>query len=550
MSRRMAPMPVGVAFALGLVLAAAPGCSGSGASPQRLVTYSLDADAAGVVETVENLSSLTVVSRDASDLRAEYRAGFVQGKLQASGIRAARDNSWDHAYLLDPGHTFPRQPGPTPAELERAAGILRTNYASTLDWIRSGREAAPELRRVLFRMLGIHHGATRDAPEALDFGGAWLPDASYLTPAGLSLGYETAGLTFLDVYYVNAYNDLMDVVSYSAEGGGEAARPSKCSAFLKRVGSEVVLTHNTWQGFLSQTMAMTLWVNGMFLTVNGSTPGLVGSGTDFGWNRSGLMFNETTHRMSQTVAREDGLWMLWRAAVAEAFSTSIDQFFRYVAIDNSGTYLNGYMLVDAKTGETGLVEMSYRCFVFYRSSGGPYVVTAQPVGDATCATDYDPELVNAGQLLGINYPASLQVRADLGSKDNRPARRRQFLALLPGVAGVEDAKRVITYTDPVNPLSIYGRWDLGYGETPFSKLIPDGAIDAKVATASMAREALELSGILDVGSSRKGMWMRFGTPQVNGAPFVWSRSSWSWQKLREVPDRVDGDFTWLDLHVR
>ena len=63
--------------------------------------------------------------------------------------------------------------------------------------------------------------------------------------------------------------------------------------------------------------------------------------------------------------------------MAEQFSASIDDFFRAISLDNTGTYLNGYMLVDAKNNETGLVEMSYRCFVYYRSNGGPYTVTSK-----------------------------------------------------------------------------------------------------------------------------------------------------------------------------
>ncbi len=47
-------------------------------------------------------------------------------------------------------------------------------------------------------------------------------------------------------------------------------------------------------------------------------------------------------------------------------------------------------------------------------------------------------------IMGINFPASLQVREDLGSTDNRPARRRQFQQLLPGVNGIQAAKAVIT----------------------------------------------------------------------------------------------------------
>jgi len=40
-------------------------------------------------------------------------------------------------------------------------------------------------------------------------------------------------------------------------------------------------------------------------------------------------------------------------------------------------------------------------------------------------------------------------------------------------------------------------------------------------------------------SKATGFWMRYGTPTVNGAPFVWSQSSWKWQKRRDVPDRLE-----------
>ena len=123
-------------------------------------------------------------------------------------------------------------------------------------------------------------------------------------------------------------------------------------------------------------MTQTLAVNGDLVTLNAVNPGLIGSDTDFGFNNKGMMFNETTHRASKGQAKPNGLWIFWRAALAEQFSASIDDFFRYISLDNTGTYLNGYMLVDANTNETGLVEMSYRCFVYYRSSGGAYTVSS------------------------------------------------------------------------------------------------------------------------------------------------------------------------------
>jgi len=536
-----------------LLLAA---CSSDGGSSNRKI-YNLDANASGVIETVNNIANLTVVSRDDNDLKAEYRAGFVQGKLQATAILSARDNSWDNAYLTDPNHTFPGQIGPTQAELDRAAQALNSNYAAFIGYLTNpatNADVSYKFKRLLFRMLGIYHGSTLSAPASLDFSGNWLPDSAYLQRSELVLGYETTALTFMDVYYINAYNDLMDVLSYSAEltSGGVSTGdyPDKCSAFLKRNGSEVILTHNTWQGFLSQSMTQTLAVNSDLLTVNASTPGLIGSGTDFGFNNKGMMFNETTHRMSRTFVNPVGLWIFWRAALAEQFSGSITDFFNYISLDNTGTYLNGYMLVDANTNETGLVEMSYRCFVYYRSTGGHYTVSSKSLDSNACSTDYDAEMITPDYLMGVNYPASLQVRADLQSTDNRPARRQQFSQLLPGVTDVETAKTVITYTDPANPLSIFGRWDLGYGETAYPKQIPDGSIDAKVASTSMVRSFMGLSGVLDTSAANTGFWMLYGTAKVDGVPFVWSQSSWKWQKLRDVPDRLDGSFTLMPLYLR
>ena len=291
-------------------------------------------------------------------------------------------------------------------------------------------------------------------------------------------------------------------------------------------------------------------MNGDLLTVNAATPGLIGSATDFGYNNKGIMFNETTHRMSKSQVKPLGLWIFWRAALAEQFSGSITDFFNAISLDNTGTYLNGYMLVDANTNETGLVEMSYRCFVYYRSTGGPYTVSSKSLDGNACSTDYDPEMVTPDYLMGINYPASLQVRSDLQSTDNRPARRQQFKQLLPGVNDLETAKTVITYTDPANPLSIFGRWDLGYGETAYPKQIPDGSVDSKVGSTSMVRSFMGLSGILDTSASNTGFWMLYGTPKVNGTPFIWSQSSWKWQTLRDVPDRVDGSFTLMPLYLR
>ena len=113
-----------------LLVLVAPLAFSASAKALHREQFSLDAQATGVSEVINNIANLTVVSKDANDLRAEYRAGFVQGKLQAKGIIAARDNSWDAAYLTDPSHSFPKLPNPSRAELDRTARILNGNYSA------------------------------------------------------------------------------------------------------------------------------------------------------------------------------------------------------------------------------------------------------------------------------------------------------------------------------------------------------------------------------------------------------------------------------------
>ncbi len=520
------------------------GCSGS--DPATSSCFKIDSDTKGCVETVNNIANLNIVSNDANVFKAEYEAGFIQGRLHRSEMVSARDNLWDTAYLTDPSHTFPQKGSPSQDELAQAQQVLLDNYQYTIDYIRNtpDEKVGRNMRRLLYRMVGAYHGATRNSPEALPFDATWVP---VFSPEELRLSYEAPALSFMDVYFLNAFADLMDVMDSLLDDPPED-NPDKCSAFVKKTPTDIIITHNSWFGYLSQTMAMSLYVNGDYFTVNALTPGILASSTDFGYNNKGIMFNETTHRALYTEPKKKAVWMFWRAAMAEQFSSSLDEFFFYLSLEPSGTYMNGYMVVDNKTREIGLVEMSYRSFVYFKPDGsGGYSVITKPEG---LSREYDKQLLQADYILGINYPVSRQIVEDLKAADNRPARKRQFLEKIGGVTDIESAKALITYTDPYNPLSIYGRWDLGYGETPSPKTVPDGSIDAKAVSASMTAYAQNLQGVYDPGSPNRAFWMKFGTPVVNGRPFVWSESPWKGQKLRNVPDVVDGPFTLLRTYIR
>lgn len=512
----------------------------------NLEFFKMDEDSQGLIEMVGNIYNTSIVSNDPNVYKAEYEAGFIQGKLQGKMISASRDNTWDTAYLLNPAHTFPRQIPPLADDLAMAQKTLQMNWEYTVNYIRSqgDTQVGKNMRRLMYRLVGIYHGATRSKPEALTFDESWFPA---FTPAELKTGYETDSLTFMDVYFINAFGDLFDILPDNAPTVSMTL-PRKCSAFVKRTSDDIFITHNSWFSYLDQSQALNLWVNGDYMTMNVIMPGVMGSSTDFGYTNKGILFNETTHHATYTEPKIEALWMFWRAVLAEQFASSLDEFFTYVSLEPSGTYMNGYMVVDAKTREIGLVEMSYKSFVFFKTDGqGGFMVTTKPDGlDKT----YDPELVQPDYLLGINYPASQQIRDDLKAVDNRPARKKQFMAQIGGVKDIESAKALITYTDPNNPLSIFGRWDLGWGETPTPKTVPDGSIDAKAVSVSMVADALDVKGILDTNSPMKTFWMKFGTPYVKGKPFIWSESQWKGWKLRYVPDRLDGDFTLLSAYIR
>jgi len=84
--------------------------------------------------------------------------------------------------------------------------LLNANYAAFLQYLKNPATdaiTAHHLKRLLFRMLGIYHGASLNQPASLDFSENWLPD-NYLQSSELTLGYETPGLTFMDVYFLNA----------------------------------------------------------------------------------------------------------------------------------------------------------------------------------------------------------------------------------------------------------------------------------------------------------------------------------------------------------
>lgn len=437
---------------------------------------------------------------------------------------------------------------PTQALVAQFRDALLENYDYTIAYIAAVKDKTlkERLSRLAFRLLGVADGASRATPQALDFSGAWLPSSSTFTAAQLALNYGTTDVSFMDVYFLNALSDLYDAVH---GGTGEANVPAlRCSAFAKKTKDDILLAHNTWSSYLDRSVAMTYMVNGDFLSMNSSPFGIIGSNNDFGYNNKGILFTETTLGGTAT-PRVEALWMFWRSALAGQFAASLDEFNQLATLELSGTYMCGFMVVDRDAKQIGLTEMSDKSSVYFKPDGkGSYHVITTPAG---LSEKYDKRLLTADHILGYNMPVSQAIRDDLQSyKTNTPARRRQLLSQIKNVNDIESAKTLITYTAPGEPLSIFGRWDLGYGDTDTPQCMPMGSIDAKAVSANMTAFSKNLEGKLDTTNPAPTFWMKCGTAIIDGKPFIWNESRWEEQNRRYLQNVLDGDWELLNSYIR
>ena len=528
----------------------------------KINEYILNDYCKGYAVDLDNCWNYTIIAQDpnASILENEFYAGFVQAKIQGYlAIKAARDNVWRNTLICGTpqDNLFITIPD---GALDVCAKSLSDNYRYFYNWVREheNEKAGQNLKRLLFRMAGIYGGMNFDQPVKLTFDQL---DPEKMDASEFVLGgYDTEKVTFLDIYLINAEMDMFDVVADSLNMGfGEAnvgARPKQdhCSAFVKYADDgEIYITHNSWCGFYAQSCAVTYLICDDFITQNAYSQGQFGSNTDFGFNKYGIGFNETTHAHLYNESKQDGIWLCWRAALAEMFATSIQEFYDYVSIDNTGTYLNGYMLIDAFRKEIGLVEMSYKRFVLFTSDGKELKVF-DSTGHIPTRKDYDTHLISPKHMFGINMAISKGVTYDLETIDTRPQRRFQFFQRIGMVNDIEGAKALITFNQDREPLSIYGRWDKGFGMTEFPKIRPDGSIDAKAVSASIIKETLEgLEFKPNKDSKKTSFWMKFGTPIIDGKPFIWSESFFkefkSPQDVDFVPDAIDGKWNLVPLFI-
>ncbi len=528
--------------------------------------YVLDEYTCGFAQCVDNNWNYAVYAQnpDVSIYQNEYNAGYVQGKVQTGKtIRATRNNTW-RWYVLDEG------PGadsvtPPPAAVEAAVKCLNDNYDYLVDWAYRNRtdEKAQGIIRLMYRMLGIYHGASDKAPvKDVKFDDLRLAG---MDPEERKMHSGDEPLTFIDIYFINGQMDLWDAAGKEIglalnqvakddenmklrtplNGSEERLKPGRCSGFVKMTeDGNIYWTHTSWCCLFAQSCAITYVIGSDFLTQNSFCPGQFGSNTDFGFNGHGIGFNETTETYFYNESKALGLWLTWRAAAAEMFARSIDEFYDYVKMDNTGTYLNAYMLVDAYRGEFGMIDMSYARFALFKSDGKQLTVN-DSTGYEPNFLDWDRHMVTETHVLGCNIPSYKRIWRELQTIDGAPKRRYQLWRNIANVHDMESAKALVTYNESLEPISIAGRWDKNMGTSEFLRYQPHGSIDAKAFSTARIREVLEsLSMKPSIDGKKTSFEMKFGSPYIDGSPFIWSESRWARFKLPEeedcIPDAIDG----------
>ena len=272
----------------------------------------------GFAQCIDNNWTYAVYAQDptVSLYQNDYNAGYVQGKIQTGKlITATRNNTW-RWYVLDEG---PVADSVTPPDgmPEIVHEALINNYNYLTDWVEKNadNEKGQNITRLMFRMLGIYHGAADKTPlKDVKFDDLKL---SSMTPEELELHVAEGPLSFIDVYFINAQMDIWDALSdqigklfderLKKEKPEVAAKIKHddshdlkiklghCSGFVKQLeNGEIIWTHTSWCCLMAQSCAMTYVIGDDFLTQNSFSQGQFGSNTDFGFNGHGIGFNETT----------------------------------------------------------------------------------------------------------------------------------------------------------------------------------------------------------------------------------------------------------------
>ena len=346
-------------------------------------------------------------------------------------------------------------------------------------------------------------------------------DKEYLDEMkGIVKGMEKAGTSGYDLTDIITLNAGLDLGTYfSQASSGQAnnrllrsipkGERMRCSAFIATGSATktggVVIAHNTWDYYLMcQYDNIILDIKptkGARMLMQGGSPGLIQSGTDFAITSYGLMITETC--ISEAKGYDvNGIPEFVRVRKATQYAKTIDDFYRILRTGNNGGYPCTWLVGDNNTNEIAKIELACKNVAFYRSMDGYYdgqnfVDDSKMIREECSKSLWD---VSNGGLWPFNFNCT----------NNSSFRRMRWFALLDGNKGLVDVDKAKEFladqTDPLTGVSTPGPNNImARYEVCQPKAVPLGADDGIVTTSELAKNMF--------------LWARFNHP--DGSIFTW-----------------------------
>ncbi|HTM49703.1 MAG TPA: C45 family peptidase [Bryobacteraceae bacterium] len=352
--------------------------------------------------------------------------------------------------------------------------------------------------------------------------------------AGIAAGLQARGAK-LDVWDVVALNAFLEWNPYYIQWYekknklpqmARLAVAERCSAFVA-TGSytrdgRIVIAHNAWTGYMDGerwTMVFDIVPSDGHRFLMDGFPGLIHSADDFSVNSAGILITETT------ISRfhgwnPHGIPEFVRARKAAQYSSSIDEFARWMSEGNNGGYANTWLVADRKTNEVASLELGLKNVTLQRTKDGYFVGSNFPENEKLLAeeTDFDAR--------------------DMGASANaRRVRWRQLMEQNKGKIDIAAGQRFLgdhydTFTRKQDPCerTLCGHIDLSpRGSEPWQPPYGiAGAVQNKVADAALA----ERMSFTAAAGHACGIAFR-------AAPHLKAHPEFAWQKelLRDMNSR-------------
>jgi hypothetical protein len=274
-----------------------------------------------------------------------------------------------------------------------------------------------------------------------------------------------------------------------------------------------VIGHNAWTGYLDGerwTMIFDIAPSSGHRILMDGFPGVIHSADDFGVNAAGILITETTITRFHGW-NPDGIPEFVRARKAMQYSTSIDEFARWMKEGNNGGYANNWLVADRKTNEIASLELGLKNVNLRRTKDGYFVGSNFPVDEKLTAEETEFDTKDMGQSATARRIRWEQLMEENKGKIDVAAGQR-FLA---------DHYDSFTKKEDPDERTLCGHIDLSpRGSEPWQPRYGiAGAVQNKVADAAMAER---MSFTAAVGHAC-GLHFRAASHLKSHAEFAWQK---------------------------